>query len=295
MTIGEAILWATSLLSERSEELGARARADATLLLRRELRIPYAEIHAHPERLLHSLEARKFRAHTEDRLTGKPIQYILGEQEFFGLPFEVTSDVLIPRPETELVVEAAIERLGNHIAPRIVDVGTGSGAIAVALAHALPRARIVALDISPAALVIAQRNAQRNGVAERIRFVESDLLSAVAGETYDAIVSNPPYIALGERSSLPLEVRDWEPEAALFAGSEGTEFHRRLAEAAESALSPGGWLMMEIGQSQKFAVSEILRNWSDVSFLNDLQCIPRVAAARNLISQKPIEDKIPGV
>jgi release factor glutamine methyltransferase len=279
MTVADAIAWATSVL-ERDDDLALRARADATLLLRHALGSSQAEIYAHPERPLTLSQVRTFQAHIEGRLQGRPIQYIVGEQEFFGLDFEVRPDVLIPRPETELLVEAAIERLGSLDSPRIADVGTGSGAIAVALAHALPRPRIVALDISPAALAVAERNAQRNGVAERIRFVESDLLAGLAGETFDAVVSNPPYVALDERYSLPLEVRDWEPETALFAGPKGTEFHARLASDARPILAPSGWLLMEIGQGQQRAVADILQHWNDVAFIDDLQGIPRVAAAR---------------
>jgi release factor glutamine methyltransferase len=244
------------------------------------LGIAQAEILAYRERPLTPEQIHKFNGLIAERRKGKPIQYITGEQEFFGLPFHVTPDVLIPRPETEHLVEAAIEKLQHHPAPRIADVGTGSGAVAVALAHALPHAHIVALDISAAALQVASRNAQRNKVAERIHFAESDLLSAVADQRFDAIVSNPPYIAESERKSLPKEVREYEPAQALFAGPTGLEFYRRLVPAAQPLLEPGGWLLMEIGHDQRDAVAEMLQGWNSVEFIQDLQSIPRVAIAR---------------
>ncbi|MGO8721055.1 MAG: peptide chain release factor N(5)-glutamine methyltransferase [Acidobacteriaceae bacterium] len=293
MTVGDAVAWGTSAFEE-ADLPPARSRADATLLLRHVLGIPHAEIYAYRERPLTALQTEAFNALIQQHLRGVPIQYLTGEQEFFGLPFHVTPDVLIPRPETEHLVEAVLARLEHHPAPRIADVGTGSGAIAVALAHALPHAEIVALDISLAALEIARRNAQRNHVADRIRFVASDLLTTVAGaaadtgaaadkqERFDAIVSNPPYIAFSERKSLPIEVRDYEPPQALFAGPTGLEFFQRLIPAAHLLLVPGGWLIMEIGHGQQDAVRSLLQDqaWDAVEFLPDLQSIPRVALAR---------------
>ncbi len=279
MTVGDAIGWGASTL-DQSDGGSRNSRADAMLLLRHVLNISMAEMHASRERPLTSAETKEFNALIRERAKGKPIQYITGQQEFYGLPFRVTPDVLIPRPETEHLVEAAIARLKDHPAPRIVDVGTGSGAIAVAVAHALPNAHLIALDISAAALQVASQNAQQNGVAERIRFVESDLFSAVAGEQFDAIVSNPPYVAESERKSLPKEVRDYEPSQALFAGRTGLEFYQRLIPAAQPLLVPGGWLMMEIGHGQREAVAAMLRGWNAVEFIADLQGIPRVAIAR---------------
>ncbi|MHB1743567.1 MAG: N5-glutamine methyltransferase family protein, partial [Acidobacteriaceae bacterium] len=176
--------------------------------------------------------------------------------------------------------EAAIARLNGVKDARVADVGTGSGAIAVALAHSLLTAEIVALDISPAALAVASENAKQNGVVARIRFVESDLLSAVADERFDAIVSNPPYVAFSERSTLPVEVREYEPEQALFAGPTGLEMYRRLIPDALPLLVPGGWLLMEIGHGQKSAIEKLLLGWDAVEFVPDLQGIPRVAIAR---------------
>ena len=281
MTVGDAIDWGADILDE-SDESGSNSREDSMLLLRHVLGIQPAEMHAYRERPLTGLQTEAFNALIQQRAHGTPIQHLTGEQEFFGLPFFVTSDVLIPRPETEHLVEAAIARLQHHPAPRIADVGTGSGAIAVALAHALPHAEVIALDISPAALGVAMRNAQRNHVAHRIRFVESDLLAAIQGESFDAIVSNPPYIAFSERPTLPVEVREYEPALALFAGPTGLEFYQRLIPAAHLLLVPAGWLIMEIGHGQRDAVRALLEHqaWDAIEFIPDLQSIPRVAIAR---------------
>lgn len=279
MTVGDAMAWGASRLDE-SDTVAGRSRADATLLLRHVLKIPQAELYAYRERPLGALETEKFNALIRARAKGEPIQYLTGEQEFFGLRFRVTPDVLIPRPETEHLVEAAIARLQAEAAPRIVDVGTGSGAIAVALAHGLPRCQVTALDLSDAALALAAENAVANKVAERIRLLRSDLLAAVEGETFSAIISNPPYIALTERSALPVEVREYEPALALFAGVTGLEIFERLVVEARPRLLSGGWLMMEIGYGQREAVEELLRGWSEVEFVQDLQGIARVVTAR---------------
>jgi release factor glutamine methyltransferase len=279
MTIADALAWGAAVLAQ-SQELAPRSRPDAALLLRHVLRIDAAEMFAHDERILTPEQAEQFQALIEQRRGGKPIQYITGQQEFFGLPFLVTPDVLIPRPETEHLVEAAIARLQHVHHPRIVDVGTGSGAIAVALAHALPQAQIVALDISPAALKVATENAARNGVADRIRFLESDLLTAVACESFDAVVSNPPYIAFSERASLPVEVREYEPSLALFGGDTGLEIYERLVAEVQHVLVPGGWLLIEIGSGQRDVLAKLLQGWNAVDFVADLQNIPRIALAR---------------
>ncbi len=225
------------------------------------------------------------------RARQEPVQYILGETEFYGLTLRVTSAVLIPRPETEHLVEAVLHpseqarrgprvlaRVGRDAAVRICDVGTGSGAIAVALAHALPLARVTAVDLSAAALDVARENAERHGVAERVRLVESDLLHAVRGERFDVVVSNPPYVAEGE--VLEAQVREYEPREALFAGATGLEVYRRLIPEAWEVVVPGGWLVMEIGHGQREALAELLMGWDGVEFVADLQGIARVAIAQ---------------
>lgn len=255
-------------------------RRDAELLLARVLGSDQAALLTHPERMLLPAEADQFERLLKRRLASEPIQYITGTQEFFGLLFEVSPDVLIPRPETEHLVEAVLERFGRAADSRLVDVGTGSGAIAVALAHAMPRARITAVDCSIAALKIAQGNAQRHGVTERITFLQSDLLASVEGEDFDVVVSNPPYIAAGE--SLEPQVYNYEPHSALFAGSSGLEVFERLIPQARRILKVGGWLMVEMGHGQMPALQRLLSGWGQVRFISDLQGIPRVAEARLL-------------
>lgn len=232
----------------------------------------------HPDEPIAIPDLNHYQEKISRRADHEPIQYIIGEQEFYGLAFRVTPAVLIPRPETEHLVEAALDRLPHQQPIRIADIGTGSGAIAVALAHHLPLAQISALDISPPALAVARENAARHQVAGRIDFLESDLLSAVQGEIFDAIVSNPPYVSTKEE--LEPQVRDYEPAAALYAGEQGLDIYRRLVPKAHAALKPGGWLMMEIGHDQSEALASLLSGWDSVEFIRDLQSIPRVAIAR---------------
>ncbi len=230
---------------------------------------------------LPSVSAR-LKALAERRRAGEPIQYITGETEFYGLPFQVTADVLIPRPETEHLVEKALGLAAGFAQPRMVDVGAGSGAIAVALAHHLHEARITAVDVSAAALEIARGNAERNGVSSRIRFLQSDLLAAVAGERFELIVSNPPYVPTADRDSLSVEVREHEPALALFAGEDGLAIYRRLIPAAFGVLDAGGFLLLEIGYGQWESVGAQLADagFTQIEFVPDLQGIPRVACGR---------------
>ncbi len=237
------------------------------------------------------------------RVAGEPTQYLTGKQEFWGLEFEVTSAVLIPRPETEHVVEVALERLGaagikidmKTGAPspplRIADVGTGSGCLAIALAHELPHAEIFATDISTAALHVARRNGARHGVADRVHFIEADLLADISPSplvtrhsplAFDLIVSNPPYVARDDAPSLQREVREHEPEGALFGGPKGIEIYARLIEQAGALLRPRGNLVLELGYGAADAVRAILAArpcWANICVTNDLAGIPRVLAA----------------
>jgi release factor glutamine methyltransferase len=212
---------------------------------------------------------------------GEPIQYITGECEFYGLPIRVTSDVLIPRPETEHLVETALQFATGWEHPRILDVGTGSGAIAVALAKMMPSARITAVDVSVAALKIACENARQNNIADRIEFRQSDLLAAVEAP-FELIVSNPPYVSTTDGANLSVEVREYEPAQALFAGDDGLAIYRRLIPAAFAALVPGGSLLMEIGYDQSEQVAALLTEagLQGVMFVADLQGIARVACAQ---------------
>jgi release factor glutamine methyltransferase len=276
----------------------------AELLLMHALGRDRTWLYTHPEALLDSQVAEKYFTLVARRASGEPTQYLTGKQEFWGLEFEVTPHVLIPRPETEHVVEVALERLGPRglkidlqtgepSAPlRIADVGTGSGCLAVALAHELPHAEIFATDISQPALAVAKRNATRHGVAGRILFVHADLLdyplydsrvTTQESHFWDLIVSNPPYVARNEADRLPREVRDHEPPVAVFPGPTGLEIYARLIEQAASLLRSGGILVLELGYDSASHVHRIFTAppscWTNVSLTNDLASIPRVAAA----------------
>jgi release factor glutamine methyltransferase len=259
-----------------------RARRDAETLLLHLLGKNRAWMLAHLDDELGYDCAEQYIALLERRFKGEPMQYVLGETEFYRLPFRVTRDVLIPRPETEHAVEKVLELAAKFSNPRIVDVGTGSGAIAVALAHELPEAVVTATDFSAPALNVARANARRNNVAERVRFLEGDLLEPVAGEQFDIVISNPPYVAEGDRESLAVEVRDYEPEQALFAGADGLDVFRRLIPQAFYALAPGGYLVLEIGHGQEPPVGALLgeAGFESVEFSDDLQGIARVACAQ---------------
>jgi len=225
-----------------------------------------------------------FLALTARRAAGEPAQYLTGTQEFFGLELRVTPAVLIPRPETEHLVEAALAWSETQRRPlRFLDIGTGSGAIAIAIAVNLPGVEIFAADISSAALDVARENAVRLGVSERIRFVESDLLSALgsADLPFDAILSNPPYIPSTDAATMQREVVGHEPHTALFAGMDGLDIYRRLIPAAYAALRPGGLLALEIGFGQREALVELLDGWDNVRFVDDYAAIPRVALAEH--------------
>jgi len=227
----------------------------------------------------------KFRTMVSRRAAGEPLQYITGHQEFFGLDFEVTPDVLIPRPETELMVEETIRLVQqNRIArPRIIDVGAGSGCIAVTLARELGDARVIASDISLPALRVARHNAARHGLEDRVGLVASDLLDAFAEENFaDFILSNPPYVSDEEMPALQREVRDWEPRTALTDSNDGLSFYRRLLKNASSRLKPGGHLICEMGYTQSERISTMVDHkvWAEARMIDDLQGIPRTIVLR---------------
>src|SRR6185437_14249832 len=263
--------------STRLASIPTRKR-DAELLLIGVTGRNRAFLLTHPDTELTPEQQSTYEKWLGRRAKHEPVQYILGEQEFYGLALRVTPDVLIPRPETEHLVEATLSRVPHDSALKIADIGTGSGAIAIAIAHSLPLAEVTALELSPPALEVARQNAERHSVARGIRFLQSDLLAAIPGETFDVIVSNPPYIA--EDEVLEEQVRGYEPPNALFAGPAGLDIYRRLIPNAWQALNPGGWLLMEIGHGQRDAVAGLLTAWSEVEFIPDLQRISRVACAR---------------
>ncbi len=259
-------------------------RRNAEVLLMFVLACDRAYLYAHPERELTAEEAARYEQALAERARGKPSQYITGHQEFWGMDLIVSPAVLIPRPETEHVVETVLELVRGRESSsplRIVDVGTGSGCIVLALARELPRAELHAVDISPAALEIARANAARLELTGRITFGESDLLSAVPpAPAFDVVVSNPPYVPEEHPEKVQREVREFEPRHAVFASRQGLAVYERLIPQAHERLRNGGWLAVEIGYSIEDAVSALLAGWSNVRVTKDLQGIPRVVSAR---------------
>ena len=266
-------------------------RLNAELLLMFTLACDRAYLHAHPERKLSAEEQRRYDHALDERERGVPAQYITGHQEFWGMDFIVTPDVLIPRPETEHVIETVLRGVGRAPLPaallRIADVGTGSGCIALALAKELPSAEIHATDISSAALEIARANASRLQLEARVQFHQADLLQGFESGGFDLVVSNPPYVGASEEDQVQLEVRKYEPRNAVFAGATGLEVIARIIPQARESLKPGGWLVMEISGTIAERVRGLLADWDEVEIANDLQGIPRVAAARNTWDRMP--------
>jgi release factor glutamine methyltransferase len=263
----------------------------AELLLMHALGRDRAWLYAHPEQELDAATREQYFSLIARRASGVPTQHLTGHQEFWGLDFEVTPDVLIPRPETEHLIEVALELLGARpkiSSPRrkenfrIADVGTGSGCIAIALAHEFPTAQIIATDISAAALEVARRNAARHGPIARIEFIECNLMDALQHQSphFDLIASNPPYIGRQEAATLRREIREHEPAVALFGGETGTEIYAPLIAQAALLLKPGGILMLELGHNSAEHVSRLLGapEWTSLDITNDLAGIPRVAS-----------------
>lgn len=255
-------------------------RMNAELLLMFTLACDRAYLYGHPERRLSSDEQARYDEAIAQRSRGIPAQYITGHQEFWGMDLVVSPAVLIPRPETEHVVETVLLLARGFKQLRIVDVGTGSGCIALALAKELPNAAIHATEISPPALEIARANAARHQLEPRICFHETDLLSGFPPNSFEFVVSNPPYVGESEEDQVQLEVRKFEPRNAVFAGPAGLEVIERLIPEAKSALLSHGWLVMEISGTIVAGVKRLLSGWEDVQIVNDLQGIPRVAAAQ---------------
>lgn len=272
-------------LQRAIEELTSRdvgsPRLNAETLLMFTLACDRAYLYAHPERELTAAEAERYAQVIAERANGKPSQYIIGHQEFWGLDFLVSPAVLIPRPETEHIIEAVFELVQDrNSALRIADIGTGSGCLALTLAHEFPRAEVHGTDISSDALEIARINRERLDLP-RVKFHHCDLLEGLEDESrFDLIVCNPPYVSEAEPEKVQRQVREYEPKVAVFAGPSGLEIYRRLIPQASAALTKGGWLVMEIGFSIEAAVRELLAGWSEARTRNDLQGIPRVLAAR---------------
>ncbi len=252
---------ADQLLREARRELSAApftpSLREATLLLGRVLGLDEAPLLARGERVVTAGEAARFRRLLQRRLRGEPVAYLLGEREFYGRSFRVDRRVLIPRPESEHLVEALLERRSTlPERPRLLDIGTGSGCLAVTLALELANSRVVATDLSPGALAVAAGNARRLGACARMSFVATDLEAALGeGELFDIVLSNPPYVAEGDRDRLSIEITDFEPPQALYAEQGGVAILLRLAALAARRLVPGGWLACEIGDGQIAALT----------------------------------------
>lgn len=276
-----------SALARLTAERVPSPRLNAETLLMFTLNCDRAHLYAHPERELTKEEQARYEEALTQRVKGVPAQYITGHQEFWGLDLIVSPAVLIPRPETEHLIEAVLPLARPMPSPKIADVGTGSGAIALALAKELPDAEIHATDNSPAALEIAEANAARLQLEfrgrppeRRLFFHDAHLLDGLGADTFDFVVSNPPYVGESEEDEVQLEVRKFEPRSAVFAGPTGLEVIEKLIPAALAALKPGGYLIMEISGTIVEGVRALLHGWEDITITNDLQGIPRIASTR---------------
>lgn len=257
-------------------------RRESISLLTASIRRDKTFIYAHSEYELTADELATFDSFLSRRANREPLQYIVGVQEFYGLDFEVTRDVLIPRPETELLVEEALKIFEGDREASFCEVGIGSGCIAISILHHARRIRATGLDVSPSAMRVAERNATKHRVADRLVLLESDVFGSLGDETFELIVSNPPYIPVSEMETLQVEVRDFEPRHALTDGDDGLSIIRRIVSEAPGHLSPAGHLMMEIGfdQSDELAAMFDPGTWSGPEFRSDLQGIRRVVSAR---------------
>lgn len=277
------------LLQEASGFLASKgidnARLETEWMLASALEIRRIDLYLQFEKVLADAEVESFRGLVRERLSGRPLQYITGDAGFRLLDLSVDERVLVPRPETEILVEVALEALGAEPDGPILDVGCGSGAIAVSVARECPAARLVALDLSAGAVAVARGNAERHAVLERVACVRGDLLDAfAAGSGFAAVLSNPPYIASGDMDGLQPEVRDYEPRLALDGGEDGLDVIRRLVPAAAALLRPGGWLILEVGAGQSGPVEALLANAgfdaATIRTTDDLAGIPRVVSGR---------------
>jgi len=258
------------------------------VLLSAWLHADLAELFRAPEKTLTEEEISGFAGWIRRRVQGEPVAYITGVKEFWSLLFEVNKDVLVPRPETEILVEETI-KVCRTMAPkglRLLEIGAGSGAVSVSLAVELRGACFTATDISPGALFLARKNACAHGVEGRMDFLPGNLFEPVSG-LFDAVVSNPPYISAEEFERLPREVKEYEPKHALMAGTEGTFYHGKIIEGSKDCLKKGGWLLMEIGAGQKERIEKMLRDsaaYSDIETRRDYGGIERVSKARKIDS-----------
>jgi release factor glutamine methyltransferase len=272
----------------RSEKVD-RPRTNAELLLGAVLDVPKIELYLNRNFILTPQQIDQYNQFLQERIAGRPLQYIIGSTEFFGLEFKVNGSVLIPRPETETVVEEVIQRLKNHPSPKIIDIGTGSGAIAVSLAKNLKNAAVFATDISPDALLVAKENARMNQVENQIEFLHGDLFEPLRNKQLegqiDCIASNPPYVNQDEFDQLPKEVRDFEPVVALKSDQEGMSFHKRIIEGAVDFLKRDGILALEVGLGQAKQVAEFvveIDKFKHIEIKKDLGGIERIVIAAKI-------------
>jgi len=278
MNIADALRNANSTLDAAGLK---EPQKDARLLLGFALERPKEFLFAHPEYELSDAEEEAFAEALDRRARHEPVQHITGTAEFYGLEFSVSPAVLIPRPETEILVEKAVKVLKDNNAVRFCEIGVGSGCISVSMLTELPNASAIAVDRSPDALEVARRNAKRHNVLDRLDLRLSDVFDSVAEDGFDAVVSNPPYISLAEVATLDREVRDFEPEMALTDSADGLDVIRKIAADASHKLRPGGVLLVEIGYGQSDRILPLLsrEKWTDVRFFADLQSIPRILRA----------------
>ena len=286
-TIGRLLTWTTDYLREHGAD---SPRLDAELLLASALRCDRIELYTSFDRECDEEARARFRKLVASRALGKPVAYLLGNREFYSLSFEVTPDVLIPRPETELLVMTALDLAKKANRPAglsILDIGTGSGAVVVTLAKHLPKVHFMATDISRSALEVARRNSRAHQVEDRIEFVESDLFGSIGAENqFDIIVSNPPYIAYHEKAGMNRTVYDFEPEIALFSGEKGTELIGRILDEAARFLKSNGRMLIEIGPAIHESVRQMAeRNstWTLLPTVYDLTRHPRVVSLKKAV------------
>jgi release factor glutamine methyltransferase len=257
------------------------ARLDAEYLIAHVLGIPRLALYLDHDRPLEPGEVDRLRDLVRRRGRREPLAYVLGSWSFYGLELHCDARALVPRPETEILVERCLALLGGNDSPAIADVGTGTGAIALALASKLPGAGVTAIDLSPGALALAAENAEANGLTDRIELLEGDLLAPVAGRAFDLVASNPPYVAAG--AEVDPEVEQYEPALAVYAADGGKAIHERLAAAAQAVLKPGGHLVIEVGEGQAPWLAEHLAaaGYGAVEVTRDLRGVERVVAARH--------------
>lgn len=279
-TIRRLLEWTETFLRDKGIE---SPRLEAQLLLAHTLGCKKIDLYVRSNDEPSDQERTHFKALIKKRVDGCPVAYLVGQREFYRLSFDVSPAVLIPRPETEFVVLEGLRLLKGKDKPSVLDVGTGSGCIALSIAQQHKSACVTASDISSAALGVARQNAERHGLAQRVRFVESDAFDSLPGERFDLIASNPPYVADSEMATLDKEVRDFEPRLALDGGADGLTIYRRLIAQSPEHLRSGGHLLLEIGSTQETAVHGLVEatgQFDPIVTLLDGQKLPRVIVAR---------------